>query len=79
MKARRAEGAPGPQEVLQEIRSYMDSWNQAPTVRELADLLDCGNSTIQRAIDSLERQGVIARRPRVSRGLSITSKGINYA
>jgi len=57
----------------------MDSWNQAPTVRELADLLDCGNSTIQRAIDSLERQGIIARRPRVSRGLSITSKGINYA
>lgn len=79
MRARRPEGAPKPQEVFQEIRSYMDTWNQSPTVRELADILDCGNSTIQRAVDALEREGVIRRRIRVSRGISITPKGVTYA
>jgi DNA-binding transcriptional regulator YhcF (GntR family) len=79
MRARRPEGAPGPIEVFKEIRSYMHTWNQAPTVRELADFLECGNSTIQRAIDALERDGVIRRRARVSRGITITEKGIHVS
>lgn len=75
MKARRAEGAPTPHEVFREIRSYMDSWGQAPTVRELKELLDCGTSTVQRALDVIEREGWIQRRSRVSRGIRITAQG----
>jgi DNA-binding GntR family transcriptional regulator len=75
MKARRAEGAPTPHEVFKEIRSYLDSWGQAPTVRELKEILDCGTSTVQRALDTMEREGWIQRRARVSRGIRITAQG----
>lgn len=75
MKARRAEGAPTPAEVFKEVREYMSTWGQAPTVRELKDILDCGTSTVQRALDTIEREGWIERRARISRGIRITAQG----
>jgi len=69
MKARRATGAARPDEVLQAIRSHIGNFGFAPTVRELANLLDCGHSTIQRAVAQLEKDRQISIQKRIARGI----------
>jgi DNA-binding transcriptional regulator YhcF (GntR family) len=69
MKARRATGAARPDEVLQAIRSHIGNFGFAPTVRELASLLDCGHSTIQRAVAQLEKDRQISIQKKIARGI----------
>jgi DNA-binding transcriptional regulator YhcF (GntR family) len=69
VKARRATGAARPDEVLQAIRSHIGNFGFAPTVRELAGLLDCGHSTIQRAVAQLEKDRQITLQKKIARGI----------
>jgi DNA-binding GntR family transcriptional regulator len=71
VRARRLEGAPGPDEVYAEIRAHVERWNQAPTVTELTNTLDCGRSTIQRAIAALVAEKRLSRYSRAPRALKV--------
>jgi len=75
MKARRAHGAPQAHEVLREVRSYVERWNQSPTISELCEQLDCGRSTIQRALAAMEQKGWVTRRKQIARSIVITPQG----
>lgn len=63
MKPNRPGGAPTPDEVLQAVREHLEVWNQSPTIKELTEQLNCGRSTVQRAMVKLEEDGWIVRRP----------------
>lgn len=69
MRANSGDGAPGPDRVYKKIREYVENWNMSPTIRELAVELDCGHSTVQRAIAKLEKDGSILVYKRRSRGI----------
>jgi DNA-binding transcriptional regulator YhcF (GntR family) len=69
MKAKRAIGAAKPDEVLQAIKSHIGDFGFAPTVRELASLLNCGHSTIQRAVAQLEKDRQITFQKKIARGI----------
>jgi len=71
MKANRPEGAPTPDEVLIAMREYMDTWNRSPTFQEMTEILNCGRSTVQRAVNKLEHDGWIMRRPYGTRSWKI--------
>jgi DNA-binding GntR family transcriptional regulator len=71
VRANRSEGAPTAEEVLAAIKEHLLDWNQAPTITELTTKLNCGRSTVQRAISKLEGEGWISRRPKATRGLRI--------
>ena len=71
MRSNRPEGAPTKEEVLAAIRSHLNDWSQAPTITELTTSLNCGRSTVQRAIAALESEGWIIRRKKATRGLKI--------
>ena len=70
MKAKRAIGAAKPDEVLQAIRNHIGDFGFAPTVRELASLLNCGHSTIQRAVAQLEKDRQIILQKKIARGIA---------
>ena len=74
MRANNSDGAPGPDQVYRKIRDYVSHWNMAPTIRELATELNCGHSTVQRAIDRLQQQGSIVVHRGRSRGIALTGK-----
>jgi DNA-binding transcriptional regulator YhcF (GntR family) len=74
MKANNGDGAPGPEQVYGKIRDYVAHWNMSPTIRELATELDCGHSTVQRAIGKLEKDGVLQVYKRRSRGIVLRGK-----
>jgi DNA-binding transcriptional regulator YhcF (GntR family) len=74
MRANKPDGAPNSKEVYGAIYSYIAHWNMAPTIRELAQELDCGHSTVQRRIIELERDGSIVVYQRRSRGITLTGK-----
>ena len=57
------------EEVLHAIRGFVKSNGYAPTVRDLADMLGVGHSTIQRTLKDLVDDGRIHRANGVSRGL----------
>ena len=59
MRANNELGAPTADAVYQEIFSYVSEWNMSPTIRELAEKLDCGHSTVQRRILELASNGSI--------------------
>lgn len=69
MKAKRREGAAKPDEVYQEIHSYIAQCGKAPTVEELAHILECGRSTVQRGVAALIAEGRISRPSRSPRGI----------
>lgn len=71
MKAKRAIGAARPEEVLHAIRSHISDFGFSPTVRELAGLLDCGHSTIQRALAQLEKDQQITSQKKIARGVTL--------
>jgi DNA-binding transcriptional regulator YhcF (GntR family) len=74
MKANNGDGAPGPDQVYSKIQDYVAHWNMAPTIRELATELDCGHSTVQRAIEKLEKDGSIKVHKRRSRGIVLKGR-----
>lgn len=63
------------EEVLNAIRSFVKTHGYAPTVRDLADILGVGHSTIQRALTDLVNDGKIQRAGGVSRGLVVKEEG----
>jgi DNA-binding GntR family transcriptional regulator len=71
MRPNRPEGAPTSDEVLAAIRSHLNDWSQAPTITELTTRLNCGRSTVQRAIAALEQERWIIRDRKKTRGLKI--------
>jgi DNA-binding GntR family transcriptional regulator len=71
MRSSRPQGAPTSDEVLEAIRNHLSHWNQAPTITELTTRLNCGRSTVQRAIASLEQERWIIRDRKKTRGLKI--------
>lgn len=74
MRANNAEGAPTADAVYREIYSYVSEWNMSPTIRELAEKLDCGHSTVQRRISELASKGSILVYAGKSRGIVIKGK-----
>jgi DNA-binding transcriptional regulator YhcF (GntR family) len=60
------------QEVLvATIRQFVKENGFAPTVRELADMLEWGHGTVQRALEDLAQTGKIEKRERTARGFRI--------
>lgn len=57
------------EEVLHAIRGFVKANGYAPTVRDLAEMLNVGHSTIQRTLADLANEGKIQRTSGVSRGL----------
>jgi hypothetical protein len=74
MKANNEHGAPTSSAVYQEIFSYVSEWNMSPTIRELAQKLNCGHSTVQRRILELASSGAIVVYGGRSRGIVIKGK-----
>ena len=74
MRANNELGAPTADAVYQEIFSYVSEWNMSPTIRELAEKLDCGHSTVQRRISELASKGSILVYGGKSRGIVIKGK-----
>jgi DNA-binding transcriptional regulator YhcF (GntR family) len=71
MRANNADGAPSAEQVYNAIYHYVSHWNIAPTIRELAEDLNCGHSTVQRRIIELEKSGSITIHGKKSRGIVI--------
>lgn len=74
MRANNEHGAPTADAVYQEIFSYVSEWNMSPTIRELAEKLNCGHSTVQRRILELASSGSILVYGGKSRGIVIKGK-----
>jgi DNA-binding transcriptional regulator YhcF (GntR family) len=74
MRANSESGAPNSTAVYNAIYSYIAHWNISPTIRELAQELNCGHSTVQRRIIELEQDGSIVVYQRRSRGIALTGK-----
>jgi SOS-response transcriptional repressor LexA len=58
-------------ELISVIRSFVKEHGYAPTVREIAELMDIGHGTAQRLLQSLADTGKIEKRDRVARGYRI--------
>jgi len=58
-------------ELISVIRSFVKEHGYAPTVREIAELMDIGHGTAQRLLQSLADSGRIEKRDRVARGYRI--------
>jgi DNA-binding transcriptional regulator YhcF (GntR family) len=57
--------------LMKAIRQFVKENGFAPTVRELAEMLDWGHGTAQRALEELARQGSIEKQARMARGYRI--------
>ena len=53
------------------IRAFVKEHGYAPTVREIAELMDIGHGTAQRLLQDLADSGKIDKRERVARGYRI--------
>ena len=58
-------------ELISVIRSFVKEHGYAPTVREIAELMNIGHGTAQRLLQSLADSGKIEKRDRVARGYRI--------
>ena len=58
-------------ELIEVIRSFVKEHGYAPTVREIAELMDIGHGTAQRLLQGLADSGKIEKRERVARGYRI--------
>jgi SOS-response transcriptional repressor LexA len=58
-------------ELISVIRSFVKEHGYAPTVREIAELMEIGHGTAQRLLQSLADSGKIEKRDRVARGYRI--------
>ena len=58
-------------ELISVIRSFVKEHGYAPTVREIAELMDIGHGTAQRLLQDLADSGKIDKRERVARGYRI--------
>jgi DNA-binding transcriptional regulator YhcF (GntR family) len=74
MRPNNETGAPSANAVYEEIYSYVSQWNISPTIRELAENLNCGHSTVQRRIVELASSGAIVVYGKRSRGIVIRGK-----
>ncbi len=58
-------------ELISVIRSFVKEHGFAPTVREIAELMEIGHGTAQRLLQDLADSGKIEKRERVARGYRI--------
>ncbi len=58
-------------ELIQVIRAFVKEHGFAPTVREIAELMEIGHGTAQRLLQDLADSGKIEKRERVARGYRI--------
>ena len=58
-------------ELIEVIRAFVKEHGYAPTVREIAELMDIGHGTAQRLLQGLADSGKIEKRERVARGYRI--------
>ena len=58
-------------ELIAVIRAFVKEHGYAPTVREIAELMDIGHGTAQRLLQGLADSGKIDKRERVARGYRI--------
>ena len=58
-------------ELISVIRAFVKEHGYAPTVREIAELMDIGHGTAQRLLQDLADSGKIDKRERVARGYRI--------
>ena len=58
-------------ELISVIRAFVKEHGYAPTVREIAELMDIGHGTAQRLLQGLADSGKIEKRERVARGYRI--------
>jgi hypothetical protein len=56
--------------VLDFVRSYLTRWGQSPSYGEIAAGLSSNRTRVKRAVVSLEREGLLLRRPG-TRGLAL--------
>ena len=65
-----------PLDVMESIEDFTDTNGYPPTYRELAEDLGLCLSTVYSSIGRLEGKGLVERRARISRGLSVTEAGL---
>ena len=58
-------------ELISVIRAFVKEHGFAPTVREIAELMEIGHGTAQRLLQDLADSGEIEKRERVARGYRI--------
>lgn len=58
-------------ELLREIRAFVKRNGYAPTVRDLAEMLGVGHSTIQAGLRELIDDGMVRKAPGVARGIVV--------
>ena len=58
-------------ELISVIRAFVKEHGFAPTVREIAELMEIGHGTAQRLLQDLADSGKIEKRERVARGYRI--------
>ena len=58
-------------ELVSVIRAFVKEHGFAPTVREIAELMEIGHGTAQRLLQDLADSGKIEKRERVARGYRI--------
>lgn len=65
-----------PVEVLDGIEDFMETNGYPPTYRDLAESLNVSLSTIYIRVERLAGKGLVEKRPRCARGLSVTEEGL---
>jgi repressor LexA len=58
-------------QLLREIRGFVKRNGYAPTVRDLAEALGVGHSTIQAGLRELVEDGMVRKAPGVARGIVV--------
>lgn len=59
-------------EVLEEVRDYINTHDQPPATRDIANRCGVAQSTALQHLQALERKGAITREPRKHRSIQIT-------
>lgn len=63
--------------ILVAIRDYREEHDQAPSMREIGRLAGIlPTSVVEFHLNSLAARGLLRRRPRIARGLSLTDAGL---
>lgn len=65
-----------PEELVVEIQRYRSEHGYSPSRREMAEQLDIGLESVQRALAKLIEDGLIETTPGVARSINITGTGM---
>ena len=62
--------------LLREIRAFVKRNGYAPTVRDLAEAMSVGHSTVQAGLRELINDGDVRKAPGVARGIVVKDRRI---